>query len=87
MSNAPPPWDSERGERMAHRNILTPKAQRDIEDEFNNRHEAFVLLDLIDSEFRSDPTSVQCFDSRIVQRVRECVEKHKEFLRRNPLMD
>ena len=32
--------------------------------------EAFHLLDLISCEFRSDPTSVQCFDLRvIVERV------------------
>lgn len=41
---------------------------------FDNLKEALVLLDLIDSEFRSDPKSTQCFDQRIVDRVHRCVE-------------
>lgn len=48
----------------------------------DNDHEAFKLLDLIDAEFRSDPTSVQCFDLRVVRRVRDCVEKRKQMERR-----
>lgn len=36
--------------------------------------EAYQLLKLIDAEFTSDPTSVQCFDLRVVKRVRECIE-------------
>lgn len=47
-----------------------------------NDHEAFRLLDLIDAEFRSDPQSVQCFDLRIVERVRLCIEKRKRAERR-----
>ena len=43
----------------------------------DNDHEAFRLLDLINAEFQSDPTSVQCFDLRIVQRVKECIERRK----------
>lgn len=42
--------------------------------------EALVLLDLIDSEFQSDPTSVQCFDIRIVKRVHTLVEKYRADL-------
>lgn len=37
--------------------------------------EAYELLKLIDAEFRTDPMSVQCFDLRVVQRVRECIEE------------
>jgi hypothetical protein len=48
----------------------------------DNDHEAFKLLDLIDAEFRSDPTSVQCFDLRVVQRVKECIERRKKAERR-----
>ena len=36
--------------------------------------EAYQLLKIIDAEFRSDPMSVQCFDLRVVKRVRECIE-------------
>jgi hypothetical protein len=64
---------------------LTDKAQREIEDSFENTREAFTLLDLIDAEFRTDPTSVQCFDLRIVERVRQCVAKRKEFVKQNPM--
>lgn len=72
---------------MTHDPInLSPKARREIEEEFDNTVEAFKLLDLIDAEFRTDPTSVQCFDLRIVQRVRECVAKHTTFTERYPWM-
>lgn len=43
--------------------------------------EMFALLDLIDAEWRSDPTSVQCFDARLVARVRAVVEKHRKRAR------
>lgn len=39
--------------------------------------EAFALLGLINAEFQSDPSSVACFDLRIVERVKTCVEKRK----------
>lgn len=44
----------------------------------DNEREAFALLALIDAEFRSDPMSVQCFDLRIVERVRNCVEARRQ---------
>lgn len=50
--------------------------------ETDNNHEALRLLDLIDAEFRSDPMSVQCFDARVVERVRQCVEMRKRLERR-----
>ncbi len=65
---------------------LTDKAAAQLEAEFDNYDEAFALLDLIDAEFRSDPMSVQCFDLRIVQRVRECVIKRKALLKEHPWM-
>lgn len=52
---------------------LSEKAERAVEDNFKNTEEAFELLALIDAEFRTDPMSVQCFDLRIVERVRYCV--------------
>lgn len=48
---------------------LKPTARR-----MSTMAEAYELLKLIDAEFRSDPMSVQCFDLRVVQRVRECIE-------------
>ena len=59
---------------------LSAKAEREIEDSFRNNEEAHTLLDLINAEFRSDPMSTQCFDSRIVERVRYCVASHKTFI-------
>ena len=67
-------------------NRLTPKAEREIEDSFRNDAEAHELLALIDAEFRSDPMSVQCFDLRIVERVKWCVARRAEYLRRRPEM-
>ena len=52
-----------------------------IEANFDNTSEAWALLKLIDAEFRSDAMSVQCFDLRVVQRVRECIAKREQFER------
>jgi len=64
---------------------FTPKYEREMEQHFENQREAFRLLDLINAEFQSDPMSVQCFDARIVQRVKQCVEKWKRIAASNPL--
>lgn len=58
---------------------MTEKAQRIIEDGWKNDAEAHALLDLIGAEFSTDPMSTQCFDERIVERVRLCVAKRKAF--------
>lgn len=36
--------------------------------------DAWRLLKVIDAEFRTDPMSVQCFDLRVVEQVRKCIE-------------
>lgn len=56
---------------------MSPEGIARQEEAIENHREAFTLLDLIDAEFRSDPASVQCFDLRIVERVRICVERRK----------
>lgn len=66
------------------RDTLTPAARRDIEESFKNSAEAHTLLDLINSEFQSDPHSTACFDSRIVERVKRCVQWRNDFNARNP---
>lgn len=48
----------------------------------NNECEAIRLLDLINAEFESDPHSTQCFDLRIVVRVKACVEERKRLERK-----
>lgn len=63
---------------------LTPKAEREIQEGFSNNQEAHDLLALIDAEFRTDPMSVQCFDLRIVERVRACVAKQQELKKKYP---
>ncbi len=64
---------------------LSDKAQAEIESSFENTTEAFRLLGLINAEFQSDPMSVQCFDMRIVERVKKCVEAREKFVRNNPI--
>jgi len=63
---------------------LTEKAQRELNEEVDNYTEAFRLLDLINAEFQSDPLSTQCFDARIVERVKACVAKRKEVVKKQP---
>jgi hypothetical protein len=63
---------------------LSLAEQKAIEKDFDNTREAFALLDLIDAEFRSDPTSTACFDARIVERVRWCVANRRDFEKRFP---
>lgn len=58
---------------------MTGKAAREMEAKWDNDKEAHRLLDLIMAEFESDPTSQQCFDSRIVSQVKLCVLKQKVF--------
>jgi hypothetical protein len=43
--------------------------------------EAGTLIDLIAAEFKSDPMSVQCFDLRIVERVKRCADTVQVLLR------
>lgn len=57
------------------REYLTEKAQRQMEERWKLEREAVELLCLIAAEFKSDPTSVQCFDLRIVERVKYVTER------------
>lgn len=40
--------------------------------------ELFIVLHIIVAEFDSDPTSVQCFDPRVVERARKVVGENRE---------
>lgn len=42
------------------------------------------LLDLINAEWSSDPSSVACFDLRIVQEVRDILKEHEDDLHSTP---
>jgi hypothetical protein len=58
---------------------MSDKWQRQMEDSFRNDLEAHDLLGLINAEFQSDPMSVQCFDLRIVERVKYCVALREHY--------
>ena len=60
-------------------------AQKIIEDVWKNDDEAHELLALIVAEFESDPLSVQCFDSRIVDRAKLCVARRKKYNEKGPI--
>lgn len=68
---------------MRRPTFITSAYERELEHSFDNDREAHALLDLINAEFKSDPTSTQCFDARIVERVHRCVSNHKQFMERN----
>lgn len=56
---------------------MTHKAEAQMERRFDALREAEILIDLVAAEFRSDPMSVQCFDLRVVERVKACAETLK----------
>lgn len=60
---------------------LSDRAMRDMDAMFKNDIEARELLDVIAAEFVSDPMSVQCFDLRIVERVKLWAAREKKFNR------
>lgn len=59
---------------------LTPKAQRELEERFKLEKECFRLLDLVVAEWESDPTSVQCFDLRMVEEAKIVVKRLKQLI-------
>lgn len=58
---------------------MTEEAIKKTEESFDLKKEALELLELINSEFQSDPGSVKCFDLRIVKRVRKLVNKKRKL--------
>lgn len=58
---------------------LTPKAEREMEERFKLEARALQLLDIIVAEFESDPTSVQCFDLRIVEEAKTVNRRLKQL--------
>lgn len=53
---------------------MTAEGRAALEEAVENSREAHRLLRLINAEFMSDPMSVQCFDLRVVDRVKICIE-------------
>lgn len=60
---------------------LSEQAQRAVENSFRNDEEAHFLIDAICAEFMTDPRSTQCFDARIVDRVKSCAANRKKYMR------
>lgn len=58
---------------------LTDKAVAKIEEGFQLNRTAWQLLALVVAEWENDPTSVQCFDLRIVERAKEAVKRRREI--------
>lgn len=52
---------------------------RDRSELLPREREVYEVLDLIVSEFESDPTSVQCFDLRIVERAKNAVAPYRKL--------
>ena len=61
----PTSWTPQPDIRRANR-----RADEAFRQRLEVRDEAYRLLDLVAAEFKSDPVSTQCFDSRIVERVK-----------------
>jgi hypothetical protein len=58
---------------------LTERAMRELEEAMALRGEAVSLLEAVAAEWRSDPTSVACFDLRIVERAQYVVARLKKL--------
>jgi len=50
---------------------MTEKAVKQQEEIFRLKNELENIFKLVVMEWKTDPTSVQCFDLRIVQRAKE----------------
>jgi len=59
------------------RHILTEKAERDAERRFEIDHRLLEIMGLVIAEWESDPTSVKCFDLRIVTEARNLWHERK----------
>lgn len=59
---------------------LTPKAQREMEERWSLEREAVQLLGLVVAEWKSDPTSVQCFDLRTVERAKQVSARLEQLI-------
>ncbi|MGV2021840.1 hypothetical protein ACQZ5U_02365 [Agrobacterium sp. 22-3639C1] len=58
---------------------LTPKAQREMERKWEIEQRAIELLTIIAAEFRSDPSSVACFDLRIVEEAMAITDEYPKY--------
>lgn len=61
------------------RAYLTPRVQREMERKFEIEARAIELLILIATEFKTDPSSVACFDLRIVNEVLAITDEYPKL--------
>lgn len=52
---------------------------RDRSELLPREREVYEVLDLIVTEFETDPMSVQCFDLRIVERAKKAVAPYRKL--------
>ena len=57
------------GNRLTPR--LTPKAMAEIEEKADLTAAALTIFALVVAEWKSDPTSVQCFNLRVVELAKQ----------------
>jgi hypothetical protein len=58
---------------------LTSKAQREMEECWQLKAKAVALLAIVVAEWESDPTSVQCFDLRVVESAKQTVKRLRQL--------
>lgn len=56
---------------------FSAKEENRIERSFARSRRAMEPLDIVAAEFSSDPMSVQCFDLRIVEEIKQLVAEQK----------
>jgi len=57
---------------------LNNQGIKKMEKKFARDRRIWDLIDLIVAEWDSDPMSVQCFDLRIVQEIKQLLSEHKK---------
>lgn len=58
---------------------LTDEAFKDLCKQQDADKRVWEILDIIVAEFETDPTSVQCFDLRIVEEAKKLVRDRKKM--------
>lgn len=58
---------------------LTKEAQRQIERGWELNERAWELLKLVVAEWNSDPSSVACFDLRLVKEAKDICKEHDQL--------
>jgi len=65
-------WEDERSP-------FTKRTEREIQKAIDMQHRGMELLALVAAEFESDPMSVQCFDLRIVEEIKNIAKEYPKL--------